>query len=101
MNEKAYHAKLDKLFLELEEALEAASPDLDWDLQEGILTITFPQGSQLILSRQSSSEELWLASPTGAFHFQDTEQGWVTRKGESLTTTLQHIFNHYHIQVTL
>lgn len=101
MNEKAYHTKLDRLFLELEEALETASPELDWDLQEGILTITLPQGSQLILSRQSSSQELWLASPTGAFHFRDTEQGWLTKKGESLTAMLQTIFNHYHIQVTL
>lgn len=101
MDEKAYLAKIDVLFLALEEALEAASPELDWDHQEGILTIILPQGSQLILSQQTSMRELWLASPTGAFHFQDTERGWITKQGEDLNTILEHIFNHYHIQVTL
>lgn len=101
MNDETYHASIDRLFLDLESILESAESELDWDIQEGILTITLPQGSQLILSRQSSLQELWLASPTGAFHFQASNQEWVTRQGDTLMTVLKKIFEHFHVQVTI
>lgn len=101
MNEESYHAKVEKLFLDLESILESANPEVDWDINEGLLTIIFPKGSQLILSRQSSLQELWLASPTGAFHFQNTAEGWTTRQGETLTAVLKQLFEQFHIQVNL
>lgn len=101
MNEKVYHAEIDKLFLELEETLETASPEIETFQEEGILKVTLAEGSQLIFSRQTPLQELWLASPIGAFHFHLKQDEWVTHQGQSLKEVLMGIFKHFEITVQL
>jgi CyaY protein len=69
MNEREFHEKADKVFLAIEQWVEEIDKDIDIESQEGILTLTLPQGNQVLLSCQTALNELWLASKLGAFHF--------------------------------
>lgn len=88
MNEQQYHQMVDTLFLKIEAWIEDSDETIDFDSQEGILTITFEHGDCLILSRQTSLQEVWLASKQGAYHFQLSQGSWVTKHQQTLIPTL-------------
>jgi CyaY protein len=91
MNEQQYHTEVDKLFYAIEQALEKSALDIDFESQQGILTLELPNKGEIILSRQTALQEVWLASPLGAFHFQYQHHKWLTKQGQSLVTTLTEI----------
>jgi CyaY protein len=79
--------------MELVEALE----DLDIDLIDGVLTVEFEDGSQMIINRQSSAEQIWVASPLGPAHFSFDEdrKDWLDDKTSvSLKNTLEQAFSN-------
>ncbi|MCS5712704.1 iron donor protein CyaY [Candidatus Berkiella aquae] len=88
MNEHQYHQMVDALFLKIEAWLETSEQDIDFDSQEGILTISFAMGGTVILSRQAPLQEVWLACVQGAFHFQYHQGEWVTLRQEKLAEIL-------------
>lgn len=88
MNEHQYHQMVDALFLKIEAWLENSEQDIDFDTQEGILTIAFAKGDTLILSRQAPLQEVWLAAAQGAFHFQYHQEEWITKRQERLAEIL-------------
>ncbi|MFI4938134.1 MAG: iron donor protein CyaY [Candidatus Berkiellales bacterium] len=88
MDEQQFHAEVDALFLEVEKWLEDNNQDIDFESQEGRLTIITPQGSQLILSRQTPLREIWLAAKSGAYHFQKIQAQWCTQQGQTLFALL-------------
>lgn len=94
MNEQLYHQTVDTLFLAIEAWLEESGEDIDFDSQEGILTITFLQGDCLILSRQAPLQEVWLASKQGAYHFQLQQGTWVTQHQETLAQVIADCAKH-------
>ncbi|MGD9591041.1 MAG: iron donor protein CyaY [Candidatus Berkiella sp.] len=87
MNEQQYHDTVDDLFLAIEHWLEKASAELDFETQQNILTITLPQGEALIFSKQAFLQEVWLATPLGAYHFHLATH-WQTKQGQSLIHVL-------------
>ncbi|MBS0288976.1 MAG: iron donor protein CyaY [Proteobacteria bacterium] len=88
MNEQQFHETVDALFLRIEEWIEKTNAQLDFELQEGILTIILPAQSRIVLSRQTAMKEVWLASPLGAYHFQWNAGLWQTKQGLSLLNVL-------------
>ncbi len=90
MDTALFHTKVDALLLAIEEWLEAHDTALDYETEQGILTITLPDQRKLILSRQEFMQEVWLASPKGAYHF-FYQQGWRTKQNEELIGMLQNI----------
>lgn len=101
MNEQQFHHRVDELFLAIEHWLEENSDEIDFESQEGLLTIILPSGSRLILSRQAALKEVWLASSQGAYHFR-YHQEWISTKGESLFPLLMEIIqNQANITLTL
>ncbi len=79
MNESQYTDQLDALMVAIEDAIEEAELDIDYETAAGILTLTCPDGSKVILSRQTPLLQLWLAAKSGGFHFDYSEeaQAWV------------------------
>ena len=53
----------------LEDIIDANDADIDLENSAGILTLTFENQHQLILSRQEPLKQLWLADRSGGFHF--------------------------------
>jgi len=51
--------------------------DIDANRTGGLLELAFPGGGTIVVNTQPPLHELWLAAPTGGFHFTPSEQGWV------------------------
>ena len=94
MTEPSFAVRAAELLDQILEQLEAvdALEDLEMDLVDGVLTVTFDDGGKLIINRQEATEQIWVASPLGPAHFgfDATEGCWVDdRSGETLVRTLE------------
>ena len=91
MNETEFHRSVDAVLARIESAVEAVD-ELDVDLESGILTVTCPGDSRIIVNRQTPNREIWVAARSGGFHFAFREGEWRdTRSGEELFTSLARI----------
>jgi CyaY protein len=85
---------LEQLITDLE-AIDALE-DVDIDLIDGVLTLGFEDGSQVIVNRQEPLQQLWLASPQGPAHFSLSEdrEDWIDeRTGATLYATLSSVLS--------
>ena len=65
--------------------------DIDSARSGGMLTLTLPNRTQLIVNTQPPLHELWLAARSGGFHFRyaGPDKGWAdTRTGEDFFAVL-------------
>lgn len=98
MNESEFNDWVDETLDAIEEAvdhaLETSDVDIDCDNSGSVLTLTCEDGSAIIFSRQSASQELWLAARSGGFHFSydEAEDVWRdTKTQQSLNAMLASI----------
>jgi CyaY protein len=58
--------------------------DADVDAQRvgGMVTMTFGNGSQIIVNLQKPLQEVWLAARAGGFHYKFDGQRWNDTKGQ-------------------
>ena len=91
MNESDFHRAVDAVLARIEAGVEAEDR-LDVDLESGILTVTCPDGSRVIVNRQTPNREIWVAARSGGFHFVLREGRWVdTRSGDELYASLARV----------
>jgi CyaY protein len=88
MNESDFHSAVDAVLARIEAAVEGQDA-LDVDLESGILTVTCPDRSRVIVNRQTPNREIWVAARSGGFHFVSRDGRWIdTRSGEELFASL-------------
>lgn len=70
----------------LESAFEEGAPDADVQFKgAGVLEIEFVDGSKMIINRHTAAREIWVAAPSGGFHFRHDGRLWRdTRVGTEL-----------------
>jgi iron-sulfur cluster assembly protein CyaY len=91
MTESEFHRAVDAVLARIESSVEGEE-DLDVDLESGILTITCPDASRVIVNRQTPNREIWVAARSGGFHFASREGLWRdTRSGDELFASLARI----------
>jgi len=91
MNETEFHGAVEAVLARIERSIEG-SEALDCDLESGILTITCPDESRVIVNRQTPNREIWVAARSGGFHFRWKDGEWRdTRSGEELFASLARI----------
>ena len=91
MNESEFHRAVDEVLARVERAAEA-SEGLDADLEAGILTLECPDGTRIIVNRQTPNREIWVAARSGGFHFAWKDGAWRdTRSGAELFASLAEI----------
>ena len=62
---------------------DATDADIDNQRVGGMITISFQNGSQLIVNLQKPLQEIWLAARSGGYHYRHDGQAWVdTKSGE-------------------
>jgi CyaY protein len=66
----------DRVLEAIAAALDAADADVDWTLNDGVLTIESASGGKLIVNRHVPSRELWVAAKSGGFHFRGHAGVW-------------------------
>ena len=54
MNDTEFHQLADKLMLNIEEAIDAyeGDADIDYETNGGVMTLTFENGSKIVINRQ-------------------------------------------------
>lgn len=77
MQDREFQSVFDELTIQLEDELEEYPEDLDIENAGGILTIGFPNGSTIVVSRQIATHEIWIAAKSGGFHLANKVEGWV------------------------
>jgi CyaY protein len=91
MNESDFHRAVDAVLARIESSLED-DDDLDVDLESGILTVTCPDSTRVIVNRQTPNREIWVAARSGGFHFAHRDGQWRdTRGGDELFASLARI----------
>ncbi len=81
-----YFERIEDIFEKVETVFEELPDDLDIRTAEGVINVTFSNGVVFVLSRQPPTEQLWLATPGGGFHYQwaDAQAVWRdTKTGEA------------------
>jgi CyaY protein len=91
MTETDFHRAVDAVLARIESAAES-SDALDVDLEGGVLTLECPDGTRIIVNRQTPNREIWVAARSGGFHFSHRDGEWRdTRSGEELFASLARI----------
>ncbi|AOW12124.1 iron donor protein CyaY [Hydrogenophaga crassostreae] len=61
---------------------DATDADIDNQRVGGMVTLTFSNGSQIIVNLQKPLQELWMAAKAGGFHYRFDGQRWMDTKGQ-------------------
>lgn len=92
MNDTDFNAAADATLLAIEDALDALDLDIDMETAGGILTLTFANGSKVIVNRQGATREIWVAARSGGFHCGRRDDQWVCNTtGEDLGALLSRV----------
>jgi CyaY protein len=63
--------------------------DIDASRTGGLLELSFPNGSKIVVNTQPPLHELWLAGRSGGFHFKHADARWLdTRSGTDFYAVL-------------
>jgi CyaY protein len=62
--------------------------DIDTHRTGGLLELTFPTGSKIVLNTQPPLHELWMAARAGGYHFRWNGSAWIDREGHDFFQAL-------------
>ena len=93
LTDNEYHAKASAALAGIEACidawLQADVIDIDTHRTGGLLEMSFPNGSKIILNTQPPLQELWVAARAGGFHYKYVDGVWCdTRDGRELFDVL-------------
>jgi CyaY protein len=93
LTDAAYHALtsavLGSVEATVDQWLQDDVIDIDTHRTGGLLEMSFPNGSKLILNTQPPLHELWLAARSGGFHYKHVNGQWRdTRDGREFFEAL-------------
>ena len=83
------HALLARIEAQVDAWLDADVVDIDTQRSGGLLEMSLPGGSKIIINTQPPLQEIWLAARSGGYHFKWQGSAWVdTREGQELLALL-------------
>ena len=62
--------------------------DIDANRTGGLLELSFPNGSKLVLNTQPPLHELWMAARLGGYHYKYVDGAWRDREGREFFEAL-------------
>ncbi|GAA0474633.1 MULTISPECIES: iron donor protein CyaY [Tatumella] len=79
MNDSEFHQLADQLLLAVEERLDAheGDADIDYETHGSVMTLSFDNGTKIVINRQEPLHQVWLATKTGGYHFSYQSPIWV------------------------
>lgn len=80
MNDLEYDQLADNTLLAVEQAVDAADADLDYESNGGLLSISFNDGSKIIINKQPPLQQLWLATKFNGHHFEWQGDKWIDNR---------------------
>ncbi|WP_241646431.1 iron donor protein CyaY [Rosenbergiella metrosideri] len=79
MNDSEFHQQADQLLLTIEERLDEhdGDTDIDYETHGNVMTLSFENGTKIIVNRQEPLHQVWLATKAGGYHFSFNDGKWV------------------------
>lgn len=81
MNDSQYNFIADELLLAVEEAVEDCGTDIDYEGVGGLLTLSFKNGTKIIINKQAPLHEVWVATKFNGHHFTFQDDQWIDKRG--------------------
>lgn len=81
MNDSQFHALVQEQYQWIEDAIDACDTDIDCEANSGILTLTFENGSKIIINKQEPLHQIWVATRENGFHFDYVDGQWIDNRG--------------------
>jgi len=92
LTDAQYHAKTAAVLASVEARIDAWLQDdvIDIDVQRtgGLLELTFPNRSKIVLNTQPPLHELWMAARAGGYHYKYVDGVWRDREGREFFAEL-------------
>lgn len=86
MTDLEYMDRAEELLARVEACCDAIddATDADIDAQRvgGMITLTFPNRTQIIINTQKPLQEIWMAAKAGGFHYKWDGRQWTDTKGQ-------------------
>jgi CyaY protein len=78
MEKHDYTRRVDECLGHVADWLESFDPDeLDYSTSDGVVTLSFADGTRYVLNRQSAASQMWFAAGARAWHYD-----WDAARGE-------------------
>ena len=61
---------------------DSTDADIDNQRTGGMVTLTFPNCSQIIINLQKPLQEVWMAAKSGGYHYKFDSDQWKDTKGQ-------------------
>lgn len=96
MTETEFLVRVDKILNHIQYQAENWFEQLDIDVdanREGyVLTLVFNNKQQVIINAQTPLQEIWLAAPSGGYHYRLEHETWLNTRESStdLATQISH-----------
>lgn len=86
MTDLEFQDRAEALLSAVESACDRINDETDADVDNqrvgGMITMTFANGSQIIINLQKPLQEVWLAARAGGFHYRHDGAAWMDTKGQ-------------------
>jgi CyaY protein len=86
MTDPEYMDRAEALLRQMETSCDRINDETDADIDSqrvgGMVTLTFRNGSQIIVNLQKPLHEVWLAAKAGGFHYRFDGTHWMDTKGQ-------------------
>lgn len=94
MNIADYHQHVDLLFNHVEAEVdlyaEKYDADIDYETHGNVLTISFENGSKIIINTQEPLLQVWMATRNQGYHFDFIDNKWICNRSQ---TSFDDIFS--------
>ena len=86
MTDSEYMDRAEALLQAVETGCDRINDETDADLDNqrvgGMVTISFANGSQIVINQQKPLSEIWMATKAGGFHYRWQNGQWQDTKGQ-------------------
>ena len=74
----------------LEEALAEVDETVDVQLSMGVLTVSFEDGTKMVINSHRAARQIWMSADARAWHFDPVDGAWISAKdGAELWSLVQ------------
>ena len=85
MTDLEFMDRAEQLLLAVEQGCDRINDTTDADVDSqrtgGMITLTFRNGSQIIINQQKPLHEIWMAAKSGGYHYRFDGAHWQDTKG--------------------
>ena len=94
MTDQEYLTLAEAVLTAIERSVDQADADIEFERSGNVLTFIFNNTVYIIVNSQAPMKEIWVAAPSGGFHYRLEGSRWEdTRGGPHLAEALSQIFS--------